>query len=148
MTMTDFILTRIAAFPFPVLAHPDGRAKTFANRTAAAKALADIQTDHPDVTAWLPARVRAPFYVIVGAVNVSPATAQGWTVSRARPVKPANGRPGEMQAVQTCPIHGTPLVHFCPTCRGTAGGKARSAKKTRAVRRNARKPRPHKEKLP
>lgn len=42
----------------------------------------------------------------------------------------------------TCPIHGAALVTFCPVCRGKAGGSRRSPRKTKAVRRNAKKPRP------
>lgn len=45
-------------------------------------------------------------------------------------------------SVPLCPIHHRPLVAFCPACRGQAGGRASSPRKTRAVRRNARKPRP------
>ncbi len=46
-----------------------------------------------------------------------------------------------------CPIHHRPLVvsRWCPACRGQAGGKKTSPKKTRASRRNARKPRPRQE---
>lgn len=37
----------------------------------------------------------------------------------------------------TCPIHNRPML--CPACIGAKGGRKRSAKKTRAVRRNASK---------
>ena len=40
-----------------------------------------------------------------------------------------------------CPKHGKPLVAFCPSCRGQAGGRKSSPKKTAAVRLNAKKPR-------
>jgi hypothetical protein len=43
-----------------------------------------------------------------------------------------------------CPSHGTPLVSFCPRCRGQAGGKRTSPRKTAAVRLNARRPRTRK----
>jgi hypothetical protein len=43
-----------------------------------------------------------------------------------------------------CPIHHSPTV--CPRCMGAKGGRigglATSAKKTRAARRNATRPRP------
>jgi hypothetical protein len=43
-----------------------------------------------------------------------------------------------------CPLHKTPTV--CPRCNGAKGGliggRAKSPRKTRAARRNARQPRP------
>ena len=36
-----------------------------------------------------------------------------------------------------CPLHGREMI--CPACIGAKGGAKRSARKTRAVRRNARK---------
>ena len=36
-----------------------------------------------------------------------------------------------------CPIHKRKMI--CPACIGAKGGRKRSARKTRAVRRNARK---------
>jgi len=51
-------------------------------------------------------------------------------------------------SVPTCPECGNPLVCFCPRCRGKAGGSKTSPKKTRAVRRNARRPRPRRRPAP
>lgn len=42
----------------------------------------------------------------------------------------------------TCTACGRPLATFCPACRGRKGGRVKSQRKTRAVRRNARKKRP------
>jgi len=41
-----------------------------------------------------------------------------------------------------CPLHPKDPVHFCASCRGGRGGQATSPKKTRAARRNAKRPRP------
>lgn len=46
----------------------------------------------------------------------------------------------------TCPIHGKPLVVFCPACRGSRGGAAGSPKQTRQRQRAAKQPRPSRRK--
>ena len=39
----------------------------------------------------------------------------------------------------TCPTHGTPLVMFCPRCRGSAGGAVSTPAKRKAARVNVLK---------
>ena len=41
----------------------------------------------------------------------------------------------------TCAACGHPLTSFCPRCRGRRGGQVSSPAKTKAVQRNALKPR-------
>ena len=47
-------------------------------------------------------------------------------------------------AAPLCPIHGTPMVCFCPRCRGAKGGSvggcASTPAKRRAAKRNAKQP--------
>ena len=38
-----------------------------------------------------------------------------------------------------CPTHQCPQILFCPQCRGSAGGRSRSAAKIRGAKRNGRK---------
>jgi hypothetical protein len=44
-------------------------------------------------------------------------------------------------AAPKCPVHGTPLVMFCPACRGGRGGRAKTERKAVAARLNAARPR-------
>lgn len=50
-----------------------------------------------------------------------------------------------MSNAPLCPIHQTPMVCYCPRCRGSLGGKiggrSTSQKKRRAAKRNARRAR-------
>ena len=46
-----------------------------------------------------------------------------------------------IESPPTCPIHGVPLVSFCPSCRGAAGGKSTSPAKAKASSQNAAKAR-------
>jgi len=41
--------------------------------------------------------------------------------------------------VPACPTHGTPLVMFCPACRGKSGGKVSTEAKAEAARANGAK---------
>jgi hypothetical protein len=65
--------------------------------------------------------------LVLGHGRLYPASAAGAAVARMTP--------------PTCPTH-PHVVLRCPACTGRKGGKVSSPVKTKAARRNARKPRP------